>query len=60
MLSAVDGLEFAQAEKRAIERQLETNASAFSVGLTAITDVHEAQAQFDNALAQEIQAQNQS
>jgi len=29
------------------------------VGLTAITDVHEAQAQFDNALAQEIQAENQ-
>jgi len=59
VLSAVDGLEFAQAEKRAIERQLEQTRQRFSVGLTAITDVHEAQAQFDNALAQEIQAQNQ-
>ena len=28
------------------------------MGLTAITDVHEAQAQFDTALASEISAQN--
>ncbi|WP_113908080.1 outer membrane channel protein TolC [Aliidiomarina celeris] len=58
VLSALDSLEFAQAEKRAIERQLEQTRQRFSVGLTAITDVHEAQAQFDNALAREIQAQN--
>lgn len=59
VLSAIDGLEFAQSEKRAIERQLEQTRHRFSLGLTAITDVHEAQAQFDNAAAQEIQAQNQ-
>ncbi|MCC5855999.1 MAG: outer membrane channel protein TolC [Idiomarina sp.] len=59
VLRAMDNLEFAQAEKRAIERQLEQTRQRFSVGLTAITDVHEAQAQFDNAVAREIQAQNQ-
>lgn len=58
VLQAQDSLEFVQAEKRAIERQLEQTKHRFSVGLTAITDVHEAQAQFDNAVAQEIQAQN--
>lgn len=58
VLSAADNLDFAQAEKRAIERQLEQTRQRFSVGLTAITDVHEAQAQFDNAVAREIQAEN--
>ncbi|MGX5915569.1 outer membrane channel protein TolC [Aliidiomarina sp. Khilg15.8] len=58
VLLAKDSLEFAQAEKRAIERQLDQTRQRFSVGLTAITDVHEAQAQYDNALAREIQAQN--
>lgn len=59
VLAAYDGLEFAQAEKNAIERQLEQTKQRFSVGLTAITDVHEAQAQFDNSVAEEIRAQNQ-
>ncbi|WP_258806468.1 outer membrane channel protein TolC [Pseudidiomarina sp. CB1] len=58
VLERMDDLEFAQAEKRAIERQLEQTKQRFSVGLTAITDVHEAQAQFDNAVAREIQAKN--
>ncbi|KGJ89306.1 outer membrane channel protein TolC [Thalassotalea sp. ND16A] len=58
VLAAYDGLEFALAEKKAIERQLEQTKQRFSVGLTAITDVHEAQAQFDNAIAEEIRAQN--
>lgn len=58
VLQAQDSLEFVQAEKRAIERQLEQTKHRFEVGLTAITDVHEAQAQFDNAIAREIQAEN--
>jgi outer membrane protein len=53
-----DDLEFVRAEKRAIERQLEQTKQRFEVGLTAITDVHEAQANFDNTVAQEIQAEN--
>lgn len=58
LLSAKDNLEFAKAEKAAIARQLEQTKQRFSVGLTAITDVHEAQAQFDNAVTEEIRAEN--
>jgi outer membrane protein len=58
VLSAIDNLEFVQAEKRAIERQLEQTKQRYAVGLTAITDVHEAQAQYDNSVAQEIIASN--
>jgi len=58
LLKAKDDLEFSQAEKAAIARQLEQTKQRFSVGLTAITDVHEAQAQFDNAVTEEIRAEN--
>jgi outer membrane protein len=58
VLSAKDDLEFSIAEKTAIERQLEQTKQRFSVGLTAITDVHEAQAQYDNAVTDEIRAEN--
>ncbi|QZO13605.1 outer membrane channel protein TolC [Pseudoalteromonas piscicida] len=58
VLSALDSLEFVQAEKRAIERQLEQTKQRYEVGLTAITDVHEARAQFDRAVADEIIAGN--
>ncbi|WP_018982882.1 outer membrane channel protein TolC [Salinimonas chungwhensis] len=59
VLRAKDNLEFVGAEKRAIKRQLEQTKQRFEVGLTAITDVHEAQANYDNTVAQEIQAENQ-
>ena len=58
VLAAIDNLEFAQAEKKAIGRQLDQTKQRFEVGLIAITDVHEAQARFDLAVAQEIVAQN--
>lgn len=58
VLQAKDDLAFAQAEKKAIERQLEQTKQRFEVGLTAITDVHEAQAQYDNSVASEISAEN--
>lgn len=58
VLRAKDDLVFVQAQKRAIERQLEQTKQRFEVGLTAITDVHEAQANFDNTVAQEILAEN--
>ena len=58
LLGAKDDLEFAQAEKAAIARQLEQTKQRFSVGLTAITDVHEAQAQFDSAVTEEIRSEN--
>ena len=58
ILRAKDNVEFVQAEKRAIERQLEQTKQRFEVGLIAITAVHEAQANFDTTIAQEIRAQN--
>lgn len=58
VLAAIDSLEFAQAEKKAISRQLDQTKQRFEVGLIAITDVHEAQARYDLSVAQEIVAQN--
>ena len=58
VLSAQDNVEFAQAEKNAIGRQLEQAQKRFEVGLIAITDVKEAQASFDLSLSQEIIANN--
>ena len=58
VLSTQDDLQFALSEKKAIERQLEQTKQRFSVGLTAITDVHEAQAQYDNAVTAQIVAEN--
>jgi outer membrane protein len=59
VLAARDNLEFAESERTAIARQLEQARQRFEVGLIAITDVHEAQARFDLAVAQEIAAENQ-
>lgn len=58
VLEAQDNLAFARAEKAAIGRQLEQARQRFEVGLIAITDIHEAQARFDLATAQEIDAEN--
>ena len=57
-LSAQSALEFARSEKKAIDKQLEQAKKRFEVGLIAITDVHEAQAAYDLAVASEITAQN--
>ncbi|MFC3121167.1 outer membrane channel protein TolC [Agaribacter flavus] len=59
VLREQDNVEFVKAELRAIERQLEQTKQRFEVGLTAITDVHEAQANFDNTVARQIRAENQ-
>jgi len=59
ILAAADSLETAHAEKQAISRQLEQSKQRFSVGLIAMTDVHETQASYDLATAKEIIAENQ-
>jgi len=56
VLDAQDNLEFAQAEKSAISRQLDQARQRFDVGLIAITDVKAAQARYDIAVSQEIRA----
>ena len=58
VLRAKDNLEFVKSQKSAIGRQLEQTKQRFEVGLTAITDVHEAQANYDLTEADEIQASN--
>ena len=58
VLAAYDNVEFAESEKAAIERQLDQAQQRFDVGLVAITDVHEAQARYDQARADEIVAIN--
>lgn len=56
VLATQDTLESEQAAKEAIARQLEQAKKRFEVGLIAITDVQEAQAGFDEAVAAEILA----
>ncbi len=58
VLAALDNLRFVQAEKEAIAEQLNQTKQRFKVGLTAITDVHEAQSRYDQSVAQEIEARN--
>ena len=59
VLSSLEDLSFARAEKNAIARQLARTKSRFKVGLIAVTDVHESQARHDLAIAQEIKAESQ-
>jgi outer membrane protein len=56
VLAAEDTLASEQASKEAIGRQLEQAQKRFEVGLIAITDVQEAQAAYDQAVATEILA----
>lgn len=58
VLAAQDNLKFATAEKESISKQLEQNKQRFDVGLIAITDVKESQAQYDLSVAQWIAADN--
>lgn len=57
VLRSIDNMETAQAEEKALGHQLEQTKQRFEVGLTAITDVHEAQAAYDNATATTLEAQ---
>jgi len=57
LLGAADNVRFADAEKKAVERQLELAKKRFEVGLSAITDVQEAQARYDLTVAQMIEAE---
>lgn len=57
VLAAEDTLTSETIARQAIGRQLEQAQRRFEVGLTAITDVQEAQAGYDQAVAAEIGAQ---
>jgi outer membrane protein len=57
VLGAQDNLEFVQADKAAIGRTLEQAQKRFEVGLAAITDTLDAQARYDIAVSDEINAE---
>ena len=57
VLRARDNLETALAEEKAIKRQLEQTRERFEVGLLPITDVHEAQAAYDNATVNTLESE---
>ena len=57
-MRSIDNLEFANIEVESLSRQLEEANKRFEVGLSAITDVQEAKAGYDLAVAQEIPAIN--
>jgi len=56
VLRTVDELESTVAEQNAFAHQLDQVKQRFDVGLTAITDVHEAQAAYDSAVAATLEA----
>ena len=58
VLDAHDNVTFATAEKKTNASLLEQNRERFRVGMLAITDVKEAQAKYDTAIAEEIIAKN--
>ena len=57
VLRAYDNMETRKAEERAIQRQLEQTRERFEVGLLPVTDVHEAQAVFDDAAVNSLEAE---
>lgn len=59
VLAAHDNLKFAGSAKKAFLRQREQAQQRFDVGLIAITDVQEARAGYDLAVAEAIQAQSE-
>lgn len=58
LLLAQDTLRFAEAKKRANKRQFDQATQRFNVGLDPITSVYEAQAAYDQSIAEVINAQH--
>lgn len=58
VLRADEALRSVLANKRAVERQLKQTKKRFDVGLLAITDVHEVQAEYDGTVTDVLSAEN--
>lgn len=56
VLRAIENFEATISEEQALAQQLEQAKQRFEVGLTAITEVHEAQAAYDSATAATLEA----
>ncbi|MFO1281328.1 MAG: TolC family outer membrane protein [Burkholderiales bacterium] len=59
VLLAQFNVELAEAQKRAVSEQLAQAKRNFEVGVATITDTNEAQANYDQIVAQEISARNE-
>lgn len=58
VLGSLDDLYFTKAQRKAFARELDQAQHRFDVGLIAITDVLQARARLDSAIAQEVAALN--
>lgn len=58
VLTAEDDVSFAEAQEKALNKQLDQAQQRYHVGLSAITDVNEAKAQYDAARANTITTKN--
>ena len=58
VLAAEDDNEFAVSEQKSIKEQLTQTEQRFKAGLIPVTDVHEARARYDQAVARAIVAKN--
>lgn len=58
VLAAEDDMDFAIAERKSIREQLMQSEQRFNAGITAITDVYEARARYDQSVARAIVAEN--
>ncbi|MBX6318128.1 TolC family outer membrane protein [Pigmentiphaga sp.] len=58
VLTTSEQLEFSEAYEKALALQLKQARELYQAGMATVTDVHQAQAQYDNAVAQSITARN--
>ncbi|PKO63499.1 MAG: hypothetical protein CVU23_10410, partial [Betaproteobacteria bacterium HGW-Betaproteobacteria-17] len=58
VLTTIETLASSRAEERSVQRQLEQAEMRLEVGLSPITDVHEARARYDTSRANTIASQN--
>lgn len=58
VLRAIDTLSYVESQKKAIYRQLEQTRQKHKVGLVAITDVQNAQANYDLTIAEQVSSLN--
>lgn len=59
VIQAMDVLRFTRSYKEALAQELDRSKERYKVGLVAVTDVDQTQAQYDVAVSEELSAKNQ-
>lgn len=59
ILVSLENLDLVRSEKKAVQTQLQNTDQQYKVGLVAVTDINQAQAQYDSVIASEIAAKNE-